>query len=123
MTVDQTFKNWKFGLTPSPEDFSIVPPKNAKEVESLFEREEELSPLLGKAAPPVDLERLDGKRVRLADHSGKDVVMLDMWATWCGPCREELPYLIEVAKDYKAKGVVLYAINLRENRKRRSTSS
>jgi len=117
VTVDQTFKNWKFGLTPSPEDFLIVPPKNAKEVESLFEREEELSPLLGKAAPAVDLERLDGKRVKLADNSGKNVVMLDMWATWCGPCRQELPHLIEVAKDYKAKGVVFYAIDLREPKK------
>ena len=79
-------------------------------------RVEELSPLLGKAAPPIDLERLDGKRVRLADHGGKDVVMLDLWATWCGPCRAELPLLVDVAKDYKSKGVAFYAINLRESK-------
>jgi thiol-disulfide isomerase/thioredoxin len=80
-------------------------------------RVEEFSPLLAKAAPPFDLERLDGKRVKLADHAGKDVVMLDMWATWCGPCRAELPLLVDVAKDYKSKGVVFYAINLRESKK------
>ena len=121
LTVVQTLKNWKFDLTLGPKDFSFTPPKNFKEVPSLFGRgneEEELSPLLGKAAPPVDLERLDGKRLKLADHSGKNIVMLDMWATWCGPCREELPYLIEVAKDYKDKGVVLYAINMRETKKK-----
>jgi peroxiredoxin len=120
VTLDQTFKDWKFGLTPSPKDFSFTPPKNAREVNRLFEQDDSPSPLLGKAAPPVDLERLDGKRVNLADNSGKNVVMLDMWATWCGPCRQELPHLIEVAKQYKAKGVVLYAIDIdkRESKKK-----
>jgi thiol-disulfide isomerase/thioredoxin len=119
LSLTQKFTEWKFGFTPSPKDFTFTPPKNAKEVHNLLRRgdeEEEPSPLLGKAAPKVDLERLDGKRVKLADNAGKDVVMLDMWATWCGPCRAELPHLINVAKDYKGKGVVLYAIDLREKK-------
>jgi thiol-disulfide isomerase/thioredoxin len=120
LTLSQTF-SWKFGITPSPKEFAFTPPKNSKEVENVFgrgEQEEELPALLGKAAPPVDLERLDGKRLTLADHKDKDVVMLDMWATWCGPCRRELPHLVGVAKDYKSKGVVFYAINLRESKKK-----
>ncbi len=119
IVVTQTYKDWKFGFTPSPKDFTFTPPKNAKEVHNLLRRgdeEDEPSPLLGKAAPKVDLERLDGNRVKLADNAGKDVVMLDMWATWCGPCSQELPHLINVAKDYKGKGVVLYAIDLREKK-------
>ena len=74
LTVVQTLKNWKFDITPGPKDFSFTPPKNFKEVPSLFGRgneEEELSPLLGKAAPPVDLERLDGKRLKLRMTSAK----------------------------------------------------
>jgi peroxiredoxin len=119
LSLTQKFTEWKFGFTPSPKDFTFTPPKNAKEVHNLLRRgdeEDEPSPLLGKAAPKVDLERLDGKRVNLADNAGKDVVMLDMWATWCGPCRAELPHLIHVAKDYKGKGVVFYAIDLREKK-------
>jgi thiol-disulfide isomerase/thioredoxin len=121
VTLSQTFRNWKFDVTPGPKDFAFTVPKNAKKVQSLFghgQEEEELPPLLGKAAPPISLDRFDGKRLKLAEHSGKGVVMIDIWATWCGPCRKELPELIEVAKDYESKGVVFYAINLRESKKK-----
>jgi peroxiredoxin len=121
VTMNQTFKDWKLNTKPAASDFAFTPPKEAKQVEDLFgrgeEQEEGPPPLLGKTAPPVDLERIDGKRVKLTDHAGKDVVMLDMWATWCGPCRAELPILLEVAKEYKSKGVVLYGINQREDKK------
>lgn len=47
---------------------------------------------------------LDGQQKTLADYAGK-VVVLDLWATWCGPCRQEIPHLVKMADDYREKGV------------------
>ena len=52
----------------------------------------------------ASISMLDGQKTRLADYSGK-VLIVDLWATWCGPCRQEIPHLVELAKEYKGKGV------------------
>jgi thiol-disulfide isomerase/thioredoxin len=52
----------------------------------------------------ADIDLLDGRSKKLSDYAGK-VVVLDLWATWCGPCRQEIPHLVEIAKTYKDKGV------------------
>ena len=100
--------------------FKFVPPANAQKVDSFRPQpgqggEEAPSPLLGKPAPELDLNLLDGGKVTLAKHKGKEVVLLDFWATWCGPCRKSLPLLAEVAAQYKDKGLVFYAVNQRED--------
>ncbi|MFO1032056.1 MAG: TlpA disulfide reductase family protein [Planctomycetota bacterium] len=68
-------------------------------------------PSVGKAAPDVTLTLLDDTTVRLADLKGK-VVVLDFWATWCGPCVAGLPKIAEVTKKLADRGVVFYALNL-----------
>ena len=54
----------------------------------------------------------------LSAHKGKQIVILDFWATWCGPCVKGMPITQKVAKQYASKGVVLYAVNLKEDAKK-----
>ncbi len=100
------------------EAFKFVPPANAKQVDSFRPQQNEPetpSPLIGKAAPEFELNLLDGGKLSLAKHKGKEVVLLDFWATWCGPCRKSLPILANVTEQFKDKGLVFYALNQREN--------
>lgn len=47
---------------------------------------------------------LEGKNLRIKDYAGK-IVILDVWATWCGPCRVEIPHLIDLANEFRSQGV------------------
>lgn len=62
------------------------------------------APVVGRPAPAFDLETLDGRRLSLADLRGSPVV-LNFWASWCIPCREEAPLLTAAAREYAAKGL------------------
>jgi thiol-disulfide isomerase/thioredoxin len=71
---------------------------------------------------PADLPRAalvlkdaSGERVRLSDYRGK-VVVLNFWATWCGPCRDEIPMLVEMEKEYGSRGVVFVGASLDDAR-------
>jgi thiol-disulfide isomerase/thioredoxin len=61
-------------------------------------------------APPISLTDIEGKRLDLADYKGK-VVVLDFWATWCGPCRIEIPGLIEMQDKYAKEGFSVIGIS------------
>ena len=103
-------------LKPTEDDFKFTPPADAKQSDSPFGEPEgaEQHALLGKPAPGFELALLDGGKLKLVDHKDKQVVILDFWATWCGPCVAALPTITEVANKYKAQGVAFYAVNLRE---------
>lgn len=66
-------------------------------------------------APQLDLVTLDGKPVSLADFQGS-VVLVNFWATWCPPCRQEMPTLQTFYDQYRGKGFVLISINQEEKR-------
>jgi thiol-disulfide isomerase/thioredoxin len=55
------------------------------------------------------LKTLDGRSLKLSDFADK-VVVLNIWATWCGPCRQEMPELVRVSNDYKDRGVVVLGL-------------
>ena len=63
----------------------------------------------GSVAPEVTLKDLDGKEVSLSQLKGK-VVLVNFWATWCEPCRVEIPWLIEMQQKYGAKGFTVLGI-------------
>jgi thiol-disulfide isomerase/thioredoxin len=114
--------------------------KGAKEAEALFERVQkefadvkgprggtladmakgnlfELKNLaIGMKAPAAESKTLDGKKTSLADHAGK-VVVLDIWATWCGPCRQMIPHEREMVEKFKDKPFALISVSADDEKK------
>jgi len=74
-------------------------------------RSDERSAVVSGDAPNFKLLDLNGKMVQLADFKGKPVV-LDFWATWCQPCRDSIPGMVKLHKDYADKGLVILAISV-----------
>jgi len=68
-------------------------------------------PKVGKVAPEFALVDLDEKPVRLSDYRGK-VVFLNFWATWCKPCREEMPSMEVLHKNFAKDGLVVLAVSI-----------
>ena len=62
-------------------------------------------------APDFSLKTLDGQEITLSKLKGK-VVFLDFWATWCGPCKESVPHLVQIYKSYQEKGIELIGMNM-----------
>ena len=65
-------------------------------------------------APDFTLSDADGNQITLSDLRGQ-VVMINFWASWCGPCREEMPYLEQIFQRYEPLGFTLLGINVEEN--------
>jgi peroxiredoxin len=63
------------------------------------------------AAPDLNLRDLDGNMVKLSDFKGK-VIILDFFATWCPPCKQEVPDYIELNKQYGDQGFVMIGVSL-----------
>lgn len=70
---------------------------------------------IGQPAPGFELQSLSGAKISLDDYQG-DVVVLNFWATWCPPCRAEMPGIQEVYAQYKGKGLTVLGINAHEEK-------
>jgi peroxiredoxin len=70
--------------------------------------------IVGQPAPDFALRSIKGPSMRLSEHLG-EVVVINFWATWCGPCRQEMPLLDELYGKYQRAGLVMLSVNIDEN--------
>jgi thiol-disulfide isomerase/thioredoxin len=96
-----------------PDAFVFRPPEGSTE-QKFGASDKNAQALLGRPAPDFKLTNLDGNEVHLAGLQGK-VVLLDFWATWCEPCREEMPKLEKLSKKFRDKNVTVIGVDVLED--------
>ena len=69
---------------------------------------------LPQAVRDTKLQTLDGESLKLSDYNDK-VLIVNIWATWCGPCRQEMPELVKMSNEYKARGLVVLGLSTSYN--------
>jgi peroxiredoxin len=86
---------------------------NNQSVQQDVAADEGLPDLRGKRAPEFSLRSVDGKKVSLSDYKGK-AVLINFWATWCAPCKIEMPYLVTLRNQYAPQGFEILGVNADE---------
>jgi peroxiredoxin len=99
------------GQAPAPASPSVPPGKPALSVDHAMKDLDLIRPSRPKPAQDFTLKTTDGKPFRLSEHRGK-VVFLNFWATWCTPCREEMPAMERLYRTHRDKGLVMVAVSL-----------
>lgn len=105
----------KIDVTIPDSTFAFTPPDGAKQVDklSLFGSIGRAPDLAGKPAPDFTLQTVDGNRYGLAALKGKPI-LLDFWATWCGPCREAMPAVEKIYQEFKDRGLIVLGVDAGE---------
>jgi peroxiredoxin len=76
-----------------------------------------LSTNVGQFAPEISLPSPEGKEIALSSLKGK-LVLIDFWASWCGPCRKEMPNVIKIYSKFKNKGFEIYGVSLDQDKEK-----
>ncbi len=106
-----TLNSFSLGEDVADSLFVFDPPKKAKLVEELAVPGQEIALLLHHPTPDFEARTIAGnEKVRISDLHGK-VVMLNFWASWCPPCRAELPTVAKLAAELKDQGLIVYGVN------------
>jgi peroxiredoxin len=90
---------------------TLVPESgNNQSVQQDVAADEGLPDLRGKRAPEFNLRTVEGKKVSLSDYKGK-AVLINFWATWCAPCKIEMPWLVALRSEYAPQGFEILGVN------------
>jgi peroxiredoxin len=81
--------------------FTVFITWRAKKLEAALRDRVDQPELINKAAPSFELEALDGQKVALADYHGRKKLVLSFWASWCGPCKAEMPTLRQFYQSHR----------------------
>lgn len=108
--------DWEVGGPLPGETFTLDIPEKARAVDNLLAalREGDIRELLGKQAPLLELQDMNGETVRLADYRGDRAIVLIFWASWCAPSTNRMATLNEFVADAQQRGAVVWAVNLGE---------
>lgn len=90
-------------------------PERAEFTGYLNEQGQRVAPEIGALAPSFSLASFDGRQISLNDLRGVPIVV-NFWATWCGPCVQEMPQLEQVYEEYQRDGLRILAVNMGETR-------
>lgn len=100
-----------FGESPTIQRIMVDFEKQKKQIEA----EKPLSP--GKEAMEIEMAGVDGEMIKLSDYRGK-IVLIDFWASWCGPCRKENPNVVALYEKYKDDGFEVFSVSLDKDKGR-----